>query len=132
MAKDGKKKGGKKDNPIPKEIAGVKIPKELRKAGRKAVELVRDPVVSEAVAAALLSAAAALRAGTNVKAGSASGPSPAAGAAKSAKAEASAVGDAVKLIAVDLARRTIEGVGERQRARRTKSGARQQDERAGK
>jgi hypothetical protein len=124
MAKDGKKKGGKKSNPIPKEIAGIKVPKELRKAGRKAVKLVQDPVVSEAVAAALLSAAAALRAGTGGKTGSGA----AASAAKGAKREASAVGDAVKLIAVDLARRTIEGVGERQRSRRTKAGAGGQDE----
>lgn len=126
MAKDGKKKSGKKGNPIPKEIAGIKVPKELRKAGRKAVELVQDPVVSEVVAAALLSAAAALRAGTGDKGQAA----PAAKAAQVAKREASAVGDAVKQIAADFARRTIEGVGERQRARRSRRGSPAPDENA--
>jgi hypothetical protein len=124
MAKDGKKNDGKKGNPIPKEIAGIKLPKELRKAGRKAVKLVKDPVVSEVVAAVLLSAAAALRAGTKEKSGStpaADAAKTAQDAAKTAKREASAVGDAVKLLAVDFARRTIEGVGDRQRSRRTKA-----------
>lgn len=112
MAKDnkgkqGKKKDGKKSGPIPKHVAGIKVPKELRKAGNKAAELVKDPVVSEVVAAALLSAAAALRDG---------GVKPAGGQG-SGGSKASPLGDSLKLLAVDLARRTLEGVGDRQRAK---------------
>ena len=51
----------KKTKRLPKKIAGVKIPKELRKAGGKAVTLAaRHPVISDIVAAGLLAAAAAL------------------------------------------------------------------------
>jgi hypothetical protein len=58
MAKDKKKK--KKDK-LPKEIAGVKVPKELRKPAAKAKKLLEDhPVISEAVAAGMIAAAAAL------------------------------------------------------------------------
>ena len=118
MAKDGKKKDAKKKtagsaNPIPKEFGGIKVPKELRKAGKKAIELVKDPVVSEVVAAALLSAAAALRA----PAGDKNGPSHATGRGTRPRPDANPIGDTLKGLAVDLARRTIEGVGDRQRAR---------------
>ena len=118
MAKDGKKKDAKKRtagkaNPIPKEFGGIKVPKELRKAGKKAIELVKDPVVSEVVAAALLSAAAALRA----PAGDKNGPSQATGRSARPGPNPNPIGDTLKGLAVDLARRTIEGVGDRQRAR---------------
>lgn len=46
---------------IPKTVAGVKIPKKLRKAGGKAVKAASEhPVIGDAVAAGLLAAAAAL------------------------------------------------------------------------
>lgn len=46
---------------IPKKIGGVKIPKQARKAGNKALKLaVEHPVISDVVAAGLLAAAAAL------------------------------------------------------------------------
>lgn len=54
MAKKSKKA---KTNKLPKTIAGVKIPKEIRKAG---VKLAGHPVISDIVAAGLLAAAAAL------------------------------------------------------------------------
>ncbi len=126
MAKDGKKKETKKKttgktggraNPIPKEFGGIKVPKELRKAGKKAIELVKDPVVSEVVAAALLSAAAALRA----PAGDKNGPSQATGRSARPGPNPNPIGDTLKGLAVDLARRTIEGVGDRQRARGRKA-----------
>jgi hypothetical protein len=54
----GKKPGKVK---IPKQIAGVKIPKGARKAGKKAIKLAAEhPVISDIVAAGLLAAAAAL------------------------------------------------------------------------
>ena len=51
----------KKKNKIPKKVGGVKIPKEVRKAGDKALKLAAEhPVISDIVAAGLLAAAAAL------------------------------------------------------------------------
>jgi hypothetical protein len=110
MAKDGKKKAK-----IPKQVAGIKVPKKLRKAGNKAVKLAQDPIVGEVVAAALLSAAAALREGT--------GPKDAPGAAakesvEGARQQAGALGDSLKSLALDLARRTLEGIEDGRRAAR--------------
>ena len=53
--KDGK--GGK----LPKHIAGVKVPKQLREPGGKLLEAISNPVVVDMAAAALLAAAAKLR-----------------------------------------------------------------------
>lgn len=57
MAKKKKKKANAK---LPKTIAGVKVPKELRKAAGQAAKLAEHPVVSDIVAAGLLAAAASL------------------------------------------------------------------------
>lgn len=55
MAKKSKK------TKMPKKVGGVKIPKEVRKAGDKALKLAAEhPVISDIVAAGLLAAAAAL------------------------------------------------------------------------
>ena len=55
MAKKSKK------SKIPKKVGGVKVPKEVRKAGDKALKLAAEhPVISDIVAAGLLAAAAAL------------------------------------------------------------------------
>ncbi|HEV2747012.1 MAG TPA: hypothetical protein VGW34_06905 [Allosphingosinicella sp.] len=53
---------------LPKEIAGVKVPKELRRAGAGAARIIDHPVVGDLVAAALLAAAAALRESKDVRA----------------------------------------------------------------
>jgi hypothetical protein len=110
MAKDGKKK-----SKIPKQIAGIKVPKKLRKAGNKAVKLAKDPVVGEVVAAALLSAAAALREGA-ADSGKAT-PAAAGDGAEGVKRQANALGDSLKGLAIDLARRTLEGLGDAERAK---------------
>src|SRR5688572_11291438 len=88
MAKDKKSKS-----------AGVKLPKKLRKLGRKAIKLAEQPVVSEIVAAALLSAAAALR---ETESGRKS--------AKRASGDAAAgkLGDSLRKLGLDLARRTLD------------------------
>ena len=116
MPKDGNKK-----STIPKHLAGIKVPKKLRKAGNKAIKLAGDPLVSEVVAAALLSAAAALREGGKAKPkGAKSGAAAAAGGGKSASDEggnANFLGDSLKVLAVDFARRTLEGVEDANRAR---------------
>ncbi len=46
---------------VPKQIAGVKVPKKVRKAGNKALELADHPAALELAAAALSAAAAALQ-----------------------------------------------------------------------
>lgn len=88
---------------IPKKIAGVKIPKQARKAGDKALKLAAEhPVISDIVAAGLLAAAAALTGdrklrdtarelGKDVKAATSS-----AKAKEAAKAAAGAMGKALR------------------------------------
>ena len=44
-------------NKLPKRIAGVKIPKKLRKRGGKAYALVNNPLLADLLAVALLAAA---------------------------------------------------------------------------
>lgn len=62
MAKN-KKKSGK----LPKEIAGVKIPKGLRTTGDKLVDALRHPLIADIASTVLLAAAAALRDSGDVK-----------------------------------------------------------------
>ncbi len=49
MAKKSKVKAGK----LPKEVLGVKVPKELRKAGEKLIEQAQGPAGRQAIAGAL-------------------------------------------------------------------------------
>lgn len=56
------KKAQKADSAkLPKRIAGVKVPKELRAPGGKIVEALRNPLLMDVAAAALVAAAAGLR-----------------------------------------------------------------------
>lgn len=109
MAKDKDKKGsgkkGKKDGG--KKAAGIKIPKPLRKAGKEALKLASEPVVSEIVAAALLSAAAALRGDKAGKSGAAAAGA-AGEAAGNAERQSSKLGDSMRALALDLARKTLD------------------------
>jgi DNA-binding transcriptional regulator YiaG len=107
MAKD-KKDKKKKSAKLPKEVAGVKVTKGLRKAGKAALKLASQPAVGEAVAAAMLAAAAALREGPAIKQGAKAAGDAAGGAAEEAQRQASGLGDALKAIAIDVARRTVE------------------------
>jgi urease accessory protein UreF len=105
MAKGDKKaKKGKDKVKIPKRIAGVKVSKAVRQAGKRALKIAEQPAVSETVAAALLAAAAALRDPPATKR--------AAGAAvdnaEEAGQEAIRLGDSLRRIAIDMARRTID------------------------
>jgi hypothetical protein len=107
MAKGDKKakKGKAKDSvKIPKRIAGVKVSKVVRQAGKSALKLAETPAVSETVAAALLAAAAALRdpPATRRAAGAA------AGSAGRAAKDAIGVGDSLRKMAIDMARRTLD------------------------
>jgi hypothetical protein len=86
---------------IPKRIAGVKVSKAVRQAGEKALKFAEQPAVSETVAAALLAAAAALRdpPATKRAAGAAAG---------AAGQEAIQLGDSIRKMAIDMARRTLD------------------------
>ena len=106
--KDKKAKAGK----AAKEPGGVKVPKGLRKAGKAALKLAEQPVVSEAVAAALLAAAAALRDPPATKRGAKAAGEAAGDAAEGAGKQAGVLGDALKAIAIDVARRTVESWSE--------------------
>jgi hypothetical protein len=104
MAKDEKKKGK-----LPKEVGGIKVPKKLRKAGNRAMKLAKDPVVSEVVAAALLSAAAALRETKNPSVAPAAAVA-AGDALEGAKRQAGKLSDSLKVLAIDLARRALDSM----------------------
>src|SRR4051812_36816107 len=104
MAKGDGKKGKKDKVRIPKRIAGVKVSKAVRKAGKTALKLAEQPAVSETVAAALLAAAAALRDPPATKRATAA----AAGAAGEAGQQAIRLGDSLRKLALDMARRTLD------------------------
>lgn len=101
MAKGDKKaKKGKDKIKIPKRITGVKVPKAVRQAGNAALKLVEKPAVSETVAAALLAAAAALRDPPATRR--------AAGVAGEAGKGTIQLGDQLRKMAIDMARRTLD------------------------
>jgi urease accessory protein UreF len=103
MAKaDGKK--SKDKIKIPKRIAGVKVSKAVRKAGKSALKIAESPAVSETVAAALLAAAAALRDPPATKRAARA----AADSAGEAGEEAIRLGDSLRRLALDMARRTLD------------------------
>ena len=93
-----------KKNKIPKKISGVKIPKELRKAGEAAAEWARGPVISEIAAAAMMAAAASLADGKRRRAVSRE----AGEAADATVKEVTAVGSAVKKVLIDAARTLLD------------------------
>ena len=101
MAKGDGKKDKKDKLKIPKRIGGVKVPKAVRQAGKTALKLAETPAVSETVAAALLAAAAALRDPPAAKRG-------ARAAAGAAGQEAIGLGDSLRRLALDMARRTLD------------------------
>ncbi|HEX8620807.1 MAG TPA: hypothetical protein VF718_02470 [Allosphingosinicella sp.] len=104
MAKGDGKKDKKDKIKIPKRIAGVKVSKAVRKAGKSALKLAETPAVSETVAAALLAAAAALRDPPATKRAAAA----AADTAGEAGQEALRLGDSLRRLALDMARRTLD------------------------
>ena len=113
MAKgDGK---GTKKIKVPKEVGGVKVPKKLRKLGNKAVKAAKNPVVSEVVAGAMLAAAAALREGKDPKTAGAQVKRAGREGADEVRKQAGRLSDSLKALAIDLARRTLDGIEERSR-----------------
>jgi hypothetical protein len=110
VAKDGKGKKGKKTK-VPKEIGGVKVPKKLRKLGNQAAKAVRDPAVTEVVAGALLAAAAALREGKDPK--TVVGAAVKSGFTGASSSGGTRLSDSLKLLAMDFAKRTLDGIGDK-------------------
>jgi len=45
---------------VPKKVAGVKVPKDLRKSAKSALKLAQNPIAREVISAALVAGAAAL------------------------------------------------------------------------
>jgi hypothetical protein len=112
MAKKGKKTKGKetkgKTGKVPKEIAGIKLPKELRKAVAPIVEWAeRNPLVTDAIAAALLAGATALadNKGTKKAAKAAGAGAGAAAAAVKAGKGSERIGLALAVAAGEIATR---------------------------
>lgn len=66
MAKD-KTSGRKKGPKIPKQIAGVKIPKGLRDSGKAAVKFAQSPMARELLSAGMVAAAAAVAANSRAR-----------------------------------------------------------------
>ena len=93
---------------LPKKVAGVKVPKKLRKAGSAAMDLAQ-PVIGEVVAAALTAAAASLlkdtKVGKTVRRETAE-------AGSETVREASAIGAAVKKVLLDAARELLDSLEE--------------------
>lgn len=71
----GKKKDAKKGVKIPKEIAGVKLPKDLRKKGEAIIEAAQSPVGREVILSGLAALASAAVTRGMSKAASAPQPS---------------------------------------------------------
>lgn len=95
---------GKDKAKHPKVIAGVKVPKELRKAGAAAKDFINGPIGSDLVSAALIAAAASL---SKSKAGKAVGRS-AQDAASDTAEGAAAIGNSVKKALIDAARHLLD------------------------
>ena len=97
-----------KDKKKDKKAGGVKVPKQLRKIGKKAMKLADNPVVSEVVAAALLSAAAALRENDGARRKAVKAGKVALDAAEGLTRDTGKTGNSLRKLALDLARRTLD------------------------
>lgn len=101
MAKDKKLK-------VPKRIAGVKVPKKIRKPVNQALALAENPAARELAVAALTAAAAAL---TQKKVDERPDGAPsAADGADAVKAQATKLGDVIIAAALGGARRLLDGI----------------------
>ena len=104
MAKDKKKKrDGKKDK-------AAKLNKAVKKASRKAARIAANPLVAEVVAATLLAAAAAIRNPRKAREIALSAGDELGNAARGAAGQ----GNAFWKLAMDVARRSIDALGEHQ------------------
>jgi hypothetical protein len=94
MAKKGK---------LPKRIAGVKIPKKLRKRGGEIYAIIQNPLVADLVAAALLMTADAIAKKPKVKKAEKKAKRVGANAAKAAGDSANNIGNVIAFAAREAA-----------------------------
>jgi hypothetical protein len=107
-----KKKKKKADKALPKSIAGVKIPKELRKAGASVGELIRHPIVADVVTAGLVAAAGALAENKKVRRAAAHAPEAAGDAAEAGADKAREVKNLIKAAGGAMWASLLEEMGE--------------------
>lgn len=120
MAKKEKTKGKepKSKSALPKKVAGVKVPKQLRKGSDSLSSLITSPLAREVVADALIAIAGALagsktardsaaKAGTGVAKAGAAALDAGAGAASATRDAAATATGAVAEIVTDAARRVL-------------------------
>jgi hypothetical protein len=93
----------KKERRIPKRIAGIKVPKELRKSGERLLDLASDPVVNQAISAALVAAAGALASGKGMRSAAKAAGLGGGAAAVKAKEGSGRVGIALGVALAELA-----------------------------
>lgn len=98
------KMGKNKATKLPKKIAGVKVPKTLRKKGGKVVDALSHPLVADIAAAALLAAAAALRDNKKVRAAAVTAKDEAGDAASGVAGGADSLGTLIAAKAAKTAR----------------------------
>jgi len=103
MAKDKKNKGGKK-------AKADKLRKAVKKASKKAAKIAANPLVAEVVAATLLAAAAAIRNPKKARELALSAGDELSSAAKGAVGQ----GNAFWKLAMDVAKRSVDALGEDQ------------------
>lgn len=99
MAKDGKLK-------VPKRVAGLKVPKKVRKTANKALKLADNPLAMELTAAALAAAAASMKA----RKGSAKAASGGEDQLEAVREQAGRLRDLIVAAALDGAKRLMDGV----------------------
>ena len=110
---------GKKSNKLPKRIAGVKVPKELRKAGNKLAKFAQEPLAREIALAAL---AAALAARKDARKTARKVASEGGDAAEDAVQGAGWVSAALGAAALEAGRRVLEALDEGSKANGTGNG----------
>jgi len=99
MAKDGKFK-------VPKRVAGVKVPKKVRKTANKALKIAENPLAMELAAAALAAAAASMK----KRNGAAKAVAAVDDGLEQVREQAGRLRDLIVAAALDGARRLMDGV----------------------
>lgn len=103
----GKKKNGA-DKKVPKTIAGVRVPKELRKAGHMVLDLAESPLAREIVAASFMAAVTAVASSRQGRAAVAGAADEAGDAAADAARKANIVKVALAAAGSEAGRRLLD------------------------
>lgn len=99
---------------IPKRVAGIKVPKDLRKTAEQVLDLADNPAVRQLASAALMSAAAALtekQAARRAAAQRTEAPSEDCDPGAELRREASKLAETVRAAAMEGVRRVMENNG---------------------